>query len=500
MLVCEVSFEVCNKVGGIYTVITSKVSELQQNVERYIAIGPWFKNNESSEFEQAHIDNVPPEIQVIFDELRHKGIACTYGHWNIPGKPETILIDTSEFTQASNNLKSMYWDAYKIDSIHSRWDFEEPMLFATAAGMVIEKLNTQEEHQNQVVGQFHEWMCGFGGLYLKHKKSTARVVFTTHATVLGRTLTSNNIDIEHLPADFDDLTYAKNQGVIEKHTAEKASAHYADAFTTVSHITKKEAAIMLEKEPDALTFNGIDMAQFPQGKQMFERQFHARAKLIAYLTNRFPHVENTTPIIYTSGRPEFKNKGFDTLMTSLEQVQKHVVCIFFVPWKHYEANTQGVCSHDTDDYPLTQIYNDAAIPANVTVLLYPVYLENSEFGNYYDTVAGCDLGVFPSRYEPWGYTPMESCALGVPCITTTRTGFGEFCNQFHKNKISQGVAVFDATKNSDAELESKIASTIDLIAGSSEDERILISLRTQKIALICQWKSFIKRYLDIYTA
>jgi len=200
---------------------------------------------------------------------------------------------------------------------------------------------------------------------------------------------------------------------------------------------------MLGKEPDHITFNGIEMEQFPQGKHMIERQFHARQKLLNYLTNRFPHLNKDAPIIYTSGRPEFQNKGFDILMRSLEQVTKNVVCIFFVPWKHYNANTEGICSHDTDYYPLTQMYHESKIPSNVTVLLYPVYLENSEFGNYYDTVAGCDLGVFPSKYEPWGYTPMESCALGVPCITTTRTGFGEFCNQFQKNKISQGIAVLD---------------------------------------------------------
>jgi phosphorylase/glycogen(starch) synthase len=499
MIVCEVSFEVCNKIGGIYTVISSKVAELQKYTEEYIAIGPWFKSSQSSEFEQAHIDDVPAHIQHIFDTLFKQGIQCTYGFWNISGKPPTILIDTTNFSSEANKLKEIYWKEFKIDSLTARSDFDEPMLFSTAAGMLIELL-AKNKKDSTVVGQFHEWMCGFGGLYLKINEPSIRTVFTTHATMLGRTLTSKGFDLENLPADFDDITYATNMGVIEKHTAEKACAHNSDVFTTVSHITQREARIILNKKPDIITFNGIDNTQFAQGKEMFAKQSQAREKIITFIQKRYPEITNDVTIIYTSGRPEFVNKGFDTLMESLLYVTKKVVCIFFVPWKHYEVNETGICSHHIDPYPLSELYNTLTLPENVQVILYPAYLENSEFGNYYDTVAGCDLGIFPSKYEPWGYTPMESCAVGVPCITTTSTGFGEFCRQLHKEKLVQGISVLDLTKKTPAiDMQKHIAKDIDMIANTTIEEKIVLGLRARKIADLCEWKSFIKRYIQAYS-
>ena len=66
---------------------------------------------------------------------------------------------------------------------------------------------------------------------------------------------------------------------------------------------------------------------------------------------------------------------------------------------------------------------------NVKVIYVPCYLNGSDGifdKTYYDLLIGMDATVFPSYYEPWGYTPLESIAFGVPTITTTLSGFGQW--------------------------------------------------------------------------
>ena len=105
----ELSFEVCNKVGGIYTVVSSKAALMKQLFDEYILIGPYFADKAENEFvPQA----VPANMQKTFDELAQEGIIAHYGKWVIGGEPQVILLEyKSQFDQV-NEWKRIFWDNF----------------------------------------------------------------------------------------------------------------------------------------------------------------------------------------------------------------------------------------------------------------------------------------------------------------------------------------------------------------------------------------------------
>lgn len=513
MILCEVSFEVCNKVGGIYTVVQSKASILNKNIKRHITIGPWLRN-QKEEFLQASTEAVPPEIQKAFDALSKKNIFCTYGRWNVHGFPETILIDYFKFAEEKNKYKQEYWEHFRIDSLETGWDFEEPLCFSTAAGMLIEELSKDQK----IIAQFHEWLTGFGLLYLKQVKNKTRSVFTTHATTLGRSLSERGISIYDLPADFNPDKTAKDIGVIAKHTTEKAVANNADCFTTVSKITAKETELLLGKKPDILTPNGLDIKDFPKNQELEAAYINSRIMLLEFSKNIFNEDMSDATILYTSGRPEFQNKGFDILLESLADLNKKnkkIICFFFIPWKHYQIkdsiqkNINGdvlkntdICTHYIEyeqEHPIIKKCNELGLDnkGSVKVIWYPSYIGSREDiifkKTYYQTISGCDLGIFASSYEPWGYTPLESIACGVPAITTDLCGFGQYMNKY-KPTIIKGLEILSIKKENNA--KKKLTEAINTYLKIKDRKKI--SKEAYLLSKTCDWNSFIKCYLKAY--
>jgi len=508
----ETSFEVCNKVGGIHTVVSSKVNSLKNVVDKHILFGPWFRDRPSFEFIQSTADEVPQDIQEIFNFLSKKGIFCTHGKWDISSYPEVVLIDFQELAKEENRnyLKKKYWDYFGVDSLNSNWDFDEPLCFSTAVGMFIEEYARQNPN-NDYVAQFHEWMCGFGGLYLKAKKIEkegvdVRTIFTTHATMLGRSLMSQGKDpvVLSKTKSFNPIDVAKECGVIEKYTTEVACAKYCDSFTTVSKITTREAKILLKADAK-LTPNGIDLSFFKQGKELFIKQFNSRKRIEEILSKLFPNEDfSNSFLIYTSGRPEFHNKGFDVLLEAISffnSRNEDVVCLFLVPLNHYEKVIpfDGISTHYIDggsDYPLIKYAKELGLnnTGKTKVVLYPCYLGSEDdeyFGTpYYASVSGFDLGIFSSFYEPWGYTPLECIATGVPTITSNVTGFGDYV----KSKKLKGIEIVE--KN-----ETEVSSIISIIKkykSSTPEEKMQIAIDSINSSKKFEWGVFIKNYLKEY--
>lgn len=514
-LLFETSYEVCNKVGGIYTVISSKVESLKDYFDRHVMVGPWFRDRMSPEFMQADTVDVPHEIQKVFDVLAKKEIYCTYGHWKILGEPEVILIDFNSLANPAvlNSLKTDYWNLFKVDSMFAGWDFNEPLCFSTAVGMLIEEFAKQNsEEYDSIIAQFHEWMTGFGGLYLKKqelegKKTNVRTIFTTHATMLGRSLVANGYNLTQLQKskEFDALEYAKNIGVVEKFTAEYACANNHDEFTTVSELTKQEAKLQFGRTPK-LTVNGIDTESFLAGKELFFEQMRSKHDLVSLMDMLYPEEDFENHFFaYTSGRPEYHNKGYDVILDALSELNSRdapVVFFFLVPWQNYGIKkdyNKDISTHylyDEENHPITIACNKLGInnEGRLKVILYPCYLgtrEDDLFNNdYYDVISGFDLGVFPSYYEPWGYTPLESIAVGVPALITDSTGFG---NYLTKKKLS-GIDILKQDNN----LALNISETISKHMLYDSRKKIEASLAAQDLAKKCDWKEFVKNYIKVY--
>ena len=511
----EVSFEVCNKVGGIYTVVASKARHMiKQYGDGYITIGPYFPKKAYGVFEE----KVPPDtIKAAIEKLRSQGIDCHYGTWLVTGNPKAILIDFTRFTSQTNAIKKDLWDAFGLDTLGTTYyDVDEPLVWSTAAGKVIEELSNVIE--GPIVGHFHEWLAGAGLLHLKRNRVKVGTVFTTHATMLGRTLASADIDLYNVldTINPEEEARKRGQGLWAKYQIERLCANNADVFTTVSEITGIEAEKLLGRKPDVLVFNGLDMEKFPTFEESSVHHKLFKNKIFDFiLYHFFPYYSfdlDNTLIYFLSGRYEFHDKGIDVFIQALgklndklknDKVQKTVVTFFWVPgnirgikpevlenktlytdFKEFVRDNidevqhkvlhslvankditksvlfneealdeirrkilrfrrkgqPSISTHDLYNEDSDQIMNalkavglDNAEDDRVKVVYYPIYLTGTDGlldVSYYESMQGSHLGVFPSYYEPWGYTPLEAGALGVPSVTSDLAGFGRYiCNE-----------------------------------------------------------------------
>lgn len=524
----EVSWEVCNKVGGIHTVIATKaltlVNELQNNL---ILIGPDLIKDESDENPEFLED--PQLFSAWKKQAESEGLFIRIGRWNINRYPIAIILNFSNYFQEKDKIFFELWDKYKLDSLAGQWDYIEPMLFGYAAGKVIESfvkfnLNTYD----RIIAHFHEWMTGSGILYLKDRLPQVGTVFTTHATAVGRALAGNNRPLYKNLKDYNAEEIAREFNIISKQSAEKLSAQHADAFTTVSEITALECSQFLQKDVTMVTPNGFEDSFIPTGTDFDIKRAEGRQKLLttAEIMCGQKFDENVF-ILATSGRYEFRNKGIDLFIDALGQLNKSaklkrtLLAYLFIPANHYGPRKDILNGtfeddaafgskylthnlHDAEWDPILNRIKQAGLNNSkddkVKVIFVPSYLNGTDgiFNvPYYNLLIGLDLTVFASYYEPWGYTPLESVAYSVPTVTTTLAGFGRWINDMIPT-AKESVEVIERTDDNDQEVVAKIVNAIVKKSGldSNQMEEIRkIALETSKKVL---WNSLIWYYKQTY--
>jgi glycogen phosphorylase/synthase len=524
----ETSWEVCNKVGGIHTVISTKALTLVEKLRsNYILIGPdvWRDTNQNPEFQE---DNQ------LFKSWRAKaqeeGLGIKIGRWNISGSPIVVIVDFMTFVPQKDSIFKKFWELYKLDSISGQWDYIEPALFGYAAGKVIESFTRFHVGiREKVVAQFHEWMTGTGILYLKHYMPQVATVFTTHATVVGRSIAGNHLPLYGKLAEFNGDISATEFNVQAKQSLEKLAAKNADGFTTVSDITSRECTQFLEKTVDIVTPNGFEDSFVPKGEEFTLWRDVARKKLLetaSALTGQT--FDPQSLIVGISGRYEFKNKGIDLFIDSMgelnhsELLEKDILAFVFIPANHYgprkdllnilaktePSNSSGRILthnlHDVDIDPIIKRIKEVGITNDSTqkvkVFFVPCYL-NGDDGifnmPYYQALSGLDLGIFPSYYEPWGYTPMESVAFGVPTITTSLAGFGLWVrNEVGVSK--EAITIIDRNDENDSSVVSQIVSRVLEFSKISPEHALYLKNKATELSRIALWKNFITYYLTAY--
>ncbi len=524
----EVSWEICNKVGGIYTVVSSKALQATEFFEdRYFMMGPDMGDNaEFEETDEACWDSIRPVLAM-------NNFQCRLGRWNIPGRPKTILVNFKNHFNV-NQLLFELWNSYGVDSMTGGWDYAEPVMFSAVCGEIIASIYhaTVEPQGHRAVALFHEWMCGAGLLTVKKQAPTMGTVFTTHATMLGRALAGTGCDIYKQMYNINPVREAANHNITAKCSMEKIAAREADCFTTVSQITAKEASAFLARTPDVVTLNGLDMRVIPdytsnrQDVMAYREQIsQAMGKLL-----RRPLAKNTR-FILISGRYEFRNKGLDVFLEALAGMNQalrgtdtHVVALFAVMGGHTGVNPDAVggdeskkpprndhwiTSHHVYDSPNDPILNASirlgltnAPENNVQVAFVPALLNGQDgFLNltYEQTLAACDLGAFPSWYEPWGYTPQESAAWAVPTITTDLSGFGLWTRQIQEQEgFSGGVYVVPRQYRSYDDLLSNLRETTLEAICQSEEELEQSRINARKLSKYFTWQEFFPYYQEAY--
>ncbi|WP_243545719.1 alpha-glucan family phosphorylase [Pseudodesulfovibrio tunisiensis] len=524
------SWEVCNKVGGIHTVISSKAAEAMLAFKgRYVAVGPLLDRNPG--FEPC---DPPGEIVPTLERLRAKGIETRTGKWEIPGRPWAVLIGFQNAFPASDKLLFQLWNDFGVDSMTGAWDYIEPVLFSTAAAMAIKETYDDVAEVADVFAHFHEWMSGAGVLYLKKHAPGVSTVLTTHATMLGRAMSGSGTDIYQRLEEIEPTLEAKAVGVSAKHSMESVSAREADCFTTVSNITRREACHLLGTNPAVVTVNGFNLEGFAEPATVAQTRREARKQLLE-LASRFLEREldpKRTLLVATSGRYEFHNKGIDLLLDSLAEVDARlaktetditVVSFMLVSCGYAGFSDEarrllkeerygiekyaGIATHhlgNADHDPIVARCREKQLnntPENrCCVIFIPVYLDGNDGVlnlEYYEALSGMDLTVFPSFYEPWGYTPMESAAFSVPTVTSDRAGFGQWIMEEFPDG-NPGVHVLNRLKDDYATAAAKLADHLHDFTSWSEDERIDRSARARDAAEKATWEHFYPRYVEAY--
>lgn len=576
----ESAWEVCNKVGGIYTVLSSKASGMIDYYQgRYFLVGPYIADRVKGEFEESS----PPDwLKKTFEEMEKQGIKCHFGAWLISGEPPAILIDFQDIWPQVNTIKRWLWDNFQIDSLNTANDFNEPIVWAFALGKLLEAI---QKHLNgkKIVGHFHEWLSATALLYLKKATQDFSTVFTTHATTVGRTLAFNNINFYQNIADFDADEIATRYNIKAKHQVEKQAALNCSCFTTVSQITAMEASFFLNREADVILPNGLDAEKFLTFEDLTIKHQFFRNRLREFsIFYFFPYytfdLENTL-FYFISGRYEYRAKGVDIFIEALselnkkliaEKSRKTIVAFFWIPAavraveaellenrEFFEGLKESLeeVEEETEDKMLYAIAegkefssrtlfssdflfsvkkkllklkrkgvpplathelldeNDTILNAfrakglnnaandRVKVIFYPTYLTGHDgLSNlsYADAVQACHLGVFPSFYEPWGYTPLETAGVGVASITTDMAGFGSFCASQVADKRTPGIFILKRMEKTDQETSSNLADILYKFARLSKKERVDNKIQARKLAALADWSILDESYIKAH--
>lgn len=531
----EASWEVCNKVGGIYTVLSTRAKTLQGKLgDNVIFIGPdvWQGKENPLFVEDADL------LQAWREAAAEEGLHARVGRWDIPGKPIAILVDFQPYYAIKNEIYTKLWEDYQVDSLHAYGDYDEASMFSYAAGLVVESyynhcLKGKAEY-DKVVFQAHEWMTGLGALYIQKHVPQIATIFTTHATTIGRSIAGNHKPLYEYLFAYNGNQMAQELNVQSKHSIERETAHHVDCFTTVSEVTNRECAELLDKPADVVLPNGFEKDFVPTKAQFARRRKKARQKMLevasALLGTEF---DEDVMIVSTSGRYEFRNKGIDLYVEALNrslrnrELNRQVLAFVQVPgWvscaredlkerlasgKKYDTPLEWpLLTHWLHEMSHDQLidylkrYNMWNRPEDkVKVVSVPCYLDGNDgiFNmHYYDLLIGMDLTVYASYYEPWGYTPLESVAFHVPCITTNLSGFGMWVNQLlgKEGELEDGVQVIRRTDYNSSEVADAIKDSIASYASLSPTEVERIREKAARISDQALWKNFIKHYYQAY--
>ncbi len=529
-LLAEVSWEVCNKIGGIYAVLSTKARQLKEQFgDSLVFIGPdvWSQENPSPVFKEKKtlLKSASSKLRLPW------GITIRTGRWDIPGAPIAILVNPGATSMHLNEFYGLMWERYRVDSLHSYGDYDESCAFAIASSIVLKALS---EHlgikEESIIAHFDEWTTGMGLLNTQITMPGASTIFTTHATSIGRSICGNGKNLYQYFNYYNGDQMAAELNMQSKHSLEKAAAHAADCFTTVSEVTARECEQLLEIHPQVVTPNGFEPGFVPKTTKYNKLRREGRDRLLKTahaITGKTYNDE--TFIIATSGRNEYRNKGLDLYIDSMAALEekipsdKNAIAFVLVPaWVKSADQTllhnlnSGSSSGSETEFLTHRLNNEDsdAICCRIRslkaegrfrkldIIFVPSYLDgNDGIINivYYDLLPAFDLTLFPSYYEPWGYTPLESCAFGVPTITTNKAGFGQWVLDNFKNDLhNSGVMVIDRQDTNYPESVEQISyTTLEYICEGSKvrtEARHAAFLTADK----ANWNFFIRYYNEAF--
>lgn len=581
----EVSTEVANRVGGIYSVIKSKAPvTVKEFKSRYCLIGPLNYKSAAIEVEELTPNNV--FMKEALEAMSGRGIRYLYGRWLIEGAPRVLLFDTSSAAHFLNEWKSDLWSVAGIPAPPSDTETNDAILLGYIVAWFLGEY-VSKDLESAVVAHFHEWLAGVALPLCRQRKIDVTTVFTTHATLLGRYLCAGSVDFYNNLKNFDVDAEAGARGIYHRYCMERSAAHTCDVFTTVSHITAYEAEHLLKRKPDGVLPNGLNVVKFSAVHEFQNLHATSKEKINEFVRGHFHgHYDfevDDTLYFFISGRYEFRNKGVDMFIESLARLnhrmkaegsKKTVVVFIIMPAATHSYTVETLkgqavikalndtvseiqerigkrifeyCARHTDPNDKNLLNMDHLITGNDKVVLKrrvfalrrntlpPIVTHNMaddendpilnqirrvqlfnhpsdrvkivfhpEFLNsnnpilpldYEDFVRGCHLGVFPSYYEPWGYTPAECTVMGVPSITTNLSGFGCYMEDLIENSSDYGIYVVDRRKMGIDDSVNQLVDHMYDFTTKSRRHRINQRNRTERLSDLLDWKRMGLEYI-----
>lgn len=523
----ETSWEVCNRVGGIYAVLSTRAASMQkEHPDHVVFFGPDFGSHSDLYFADATYQrnktSMPTWLTRWASDRAETDIPVRIGRWNVPGQPLAILLRADALWAKKNEIYGWAWQNFGVQSHAAYGDYDESCLFGYAAGMVMaslydtiidrftegQKTASLKDKKPKVVMHANEWQTAFAIFYIRYHRPAIGTLFTTHATGIGRSIAGNGKPLYDYFEGYNGDQMAEELNMVSKHSVEKMAAKWADCFTTVSDLTARECAQLLDKPVDIVTPNGFEPGFVPTGKMFDKKRTAARQALLHAASERLGGIvpENAL-MLCIAGRQEWKNKGIDVFLRAMQRLGekmyqvvpagREVIAFVMIPYL---------------DRPIARI-------GKVSVVFVPYYLDghdpmfggqaNAEGGKsltYYDLLIGMDATVFPSYYEPWGYTPLESVAFHVPTITTTLAGFGVWAKQIimrntqhtMHNGLEQGVEVINRTDSNYYEVVEQIADSLIHFLQLPPEQVAEARKAAAAIAHKAEWRFFFKYYRQAY--
>ncbi|SCV74417.1 BQ2448_8056 [Microbotryum intermedium] len=593
-LLVECAWEVANKVGGIYTVIKTKAPvTCQEYGDRYLLIGPLSYKSAPMEVDAIDWEAPPREGETLSNtdkalrdtlaSMRDRGVKFLYGRWLIEGGPKVLLFDTGSVWSRLDEWKADLWNLAGIPSPPNDTETNETILLGYLVAWFLGEFPSQFsscERSRAIIAHFHEWQVGLAIPLCRKRHIDVTTIFTTHATLLGRYLCAGSVDFYNNLAYFDVDHEAGKRGIYHRYCIERSSAHCADVFTTVSHITAYESEHLLKRKPDGVLPNGLNVTKFSAMHEFQNLHALSKQKINDFVRGHFyGHYDfdlDNTLYFFTAGRYEYRNKGVDMFIESLARLNyrlqqmgtKMTVVAFIIMPSATHSYTiealkgQAVTKQLRDT--VTEIQNrigarlfertarytgepgtevpdaasllsdedrillkrrvfalrrnslppvtthnmadDAADPIlnqirrvqlfnrgtdRVKIIFHPEFLNanNPILGlDYEEFVRGCHLGVFPSYYEPWGYTPAECTVMGVPSITTNLSGFGCYMDELIENSDDYGIYIVDRRQKSVEDSVNQLTDQMVSFCTKTRRQRINQRNRTERLSDLLDWK------------
>ncbi|KAH7731961.1 GSY-1 protein [Aphelenchoides avenae] len=322
--VFECSWEVANKVGGIYTVLRTKAPVSTDELgDQYCMMGPY--NEERVKLEVEVLEPETARLKYTLDQMQEWGFRVVYGRWLIDGYPKVILFDIGSAAWKLDAWKHELWEKAHIGVPWPDKETNDCLILGFLQAIFLKTfLESAEGEQPLVVAHFHEWQAGVGLIMLRMWHVNIATVFTTHATLLGRHLCAAGADLYNNIDKFDVDKEAGQKQIYHRYCLERAACNMAHVFTTVSDITGLESEYLLKRKPDILTPNGLNVIKFAALHEFQNLHAQNKEKIHDFIRGHFHghmHFDlDKTLYMFTAGRYEFSNKGGDFFIEALARL------------------------------------------------------------------------------------------------------------------------------------------------------------------------------------